>query len=421
MHKRLIFQNMTHATWVNLAVASLLAFYAAQIALDFAWRTTCGHIAVDYCDFWSAGQVANTRGYAGMYDLPTLERVERSVFPQGYDPALFIITPFPYLPVFVLPFQSLALIPPEVGYIIWSTINIIALIAYLRFFSVRMTGEAPPGRLMILLLASLPMFLNVFYGQVEVWLAICAGEFMRQWAKGSAVRAGLWLGGLLIKPQLLIVIGLTLLLARAVRALAGLAVSGAVLVGASFLMLGGQGSLAMARIWQAYASGLPSNGVEAMMNWRMLGLHVSHLFSPWIGWALVTIGMLTTVLLCLYVARHPFTPESPSFSIGILGMLAASITVAWHSHVHVALLLLPSLLLLRERNILPEGIFEIWVLLPAAFFIAALLPENLMKLNLVPDQTRQLIYWMRGVGEFGATLFLLGWSVARSRKQAGTH
>jgi hypothetical protein len=356
-----------------------------------------------------------------MYDLQMLERVERSVFPKAYDPTLFIISPFAYLPIFVLPFQPLALIPPEAGYVIWSTINIFALMVYLRFFSRSMTGESPPTRLMILLLASLPMFLNVFYGQVEVWLVICAGEFMRQWAKQRPVRAGLWLGGLLIKPQLLVVIGLALLAARAVRVLVGVALTSSVLVGASILMLRREGLLEMAKVWRAFASGVPSNGVESMMNWRMLALHVSNVTTPWIGWGLAVAGMLITASLALYVVRQPFGPKSPAFSIGILAMLITSITLAWHSHVHVALLLLPSLLVLRQREILPESLVEIWVLLPAALFVAAILPENLMKLNVVPDQTRQLIYWMRGVGEFAVTLFLLVWCVAQSRTQAQTH
>ena len=52
----------------------------------------------------------------------------------------------------------------------------------------------------------MPVFLNFFFGQVNLWLLICAGEFFRAFLSAKPLKAGLFLGGWLLKPQLLILI-----------------------------------------------------------------------------------------------------------------------------------------------------------------------------------------------------------------------
>ena len=146
-------------------------------------------------------------GYAAMYDINALAAVQSQQLTQmGFD---FSQTfPYPYPPVFILPFQLLAqweLIP---SFWIWTGINLVILTAYLIFF----VRKIAPGRknmkqgvdLILLTMISYPVFQNFFWGQVEVLLLICAGEFIRNDLKEKPFLSGLWLGGLLIKPQVLI-------------------------------------------------------------------------------------------------------------------------------------------------------------------------------------------------------------------------
>ena len=78
-----------------------------------------------------------------------------------------------------------------------------------------------------MLLISLPVFLNLFTGQVNVWLVVCVGEFMRASISGREFRSGLWLGGLLLKPQALLLLAAGLLMRRRARILAGTCSRGA--------------------------------------------------------------------------------------------------------------------------------------------------------------------------------------------------
>jgi hypothetical protein len=212
---------------------------------------------------------------------------------------------------------------------------------------------------------------------------------------------------------MLVMIGLMLVVQRAVRILIGLAAASLVLLGSSMLLLGQDGFARIANVWLSYSAGAPNTGVESMINWRMLGLDLSNLAGAQIGWGLAGAGMLATVLLTLWAWKQRLEPASPRFQIGILAALAATLTVAWHSHAHAALILVPSLMSLREKGLLPERVLAVWVLVPALLFVGALIPLNLMKLNVLPDETRQFVYFLRGVGEFGVCLYLLGWAARR--------
>ncbi len=415
--KALPFQNMTPEAWQNLALAGLLLFYLIYTILEVILHTMCGQIGVDYCDYWSAGRVANLYGYARVYDLQFLGQAQKSILPATADPSRIAVVPFPYLPVFVLPFQFLSLLTPELGFWIWNAINTIAFFLYLRYFTRRLTQQPVSTRLMLLILASLPVYINIFSGQVGVWLAVCVGEFMRAWIAGRPFRAGLWLGGLLLKPQLLILVGLVLLLQRAMRILAGLAVSSSLLIIASFLLSGPAGFIQMFKLWLLYANGQASIWIEGMMNWRMLGLHLSAITSPWIGWGIAGVGMLATLTITLYIWGRPLNPRSSSFPIALAGILAASATIAWHSHIHTAMILIPPMIYLYQAKIMPQKVLDYWVFLPALlFFIIVFVPEALAKSGIFSDEVGRFIYFFIGAPEFGVNFYLFWWAVGAFRR-----
>ena len=350
---KLPFRNMAPQAWQNLAVAGLLFFYLIYTLLEVILHTMCGQIGVDYCDYWSAGRVANLHGYAEIYNVQILGQVEKSILPATTDPSRIAVVPFPYLPIFVLPFQILSLLAPEIGFWIWNAINLIIFFFYLRYFTRSLNQRPPSTRLMILMLASLPVYLNIFSGQVAVWLTICVGEFMRAFINKRPFRAGLWLGGLLLKPQILVVVVLVLLLQRAIRILAGLATSSLFIIIVSVLLSGPAGFIQILKLWLTYANGQASIWVEAMMNWRMLGLHLS-LTNPWIARGIAGFGMLATLSVTLWVWRRPLIPDMLSFPVAVMGILAASATIAWHSHIHTAMILIPPMIYLYQAKNLPQ-------------------------------------------------------------------
>ena len=203
-----------------------------------AQNILCGSIGGDYCDYWIAGTVANRYGYAQVYDSQFMGPVVKSLAPWYTGD-----TSHTYLPVFTPAFQLLSLFPAAVGYWVWVVFNTAALFLYLRFFATQ---------LMLMVVRCLPYFMNIVLGQMDVWVTIFIGEFMRAMLDHKPFRAGLWLGGFVLKPQALVIIGLLLLVQRSVRVLSGLATSSVALALISLLMVGAEAFIRMINSWLVF-------------------------------------------------------------------------------------------------------------------------------------------------------------------------
>ena len=411
--KRLPFHNLTAENWLNLAAVGVLAFYTIYFVFELVLGRLCGQVGVDYCAYWSAGRVATAYGHQSVYDTQVLYQVERSILPAQADPATNGKILVPYLPLFILPFQFLALIPPLPGFVAWISINLALFLLYMRNFTRRGNLRALPLPTMLMILASPPVFENLWSGQLSVWLMLCAGEFLRALVDRKPLRAGLWLGGFMLKPQLLVLVVPILLLHRSFRVLAGLAIC-SLLVGLSSLALVGPEGLhrMLAMWWQAYAAGQANSSIEGMMNFRMLGFHMAAVLTPWIAWGLAATGMLAVAALAMQRWRRPFDPAQTAVGAAMLGILAATTMTAWHSHIHMAVVLLPSMMLLYQAGALPVRAFHCWVLAPAVLFILTVfLPPALARLPLVSDPRAPVVYLPMAAAQLIATLYLFRWSL----------
>jgi hypothetical protein len=397
-----------HERWVNLGLAGLLLFYVLQILLDVLWGNTCGHLGTDFCAFWSAGKAANAYGYARVYDLALLSRIQLANFPAFGDPAAFAVSPFAYLPIFVLPFQLLAVLPPGAAFWLWTALNAIAFWAYLAFLYRKLLGSRLPTRLFILLALSLPAYWNLLDGQVNVWLMIFLGEFLRHALAGQPFKAGLWLTGLLLKPQSLALLAVLALVRLPRRILAGL-ISGLVAMGAlSTALLGPTGAMGMLHVWLGFSRGMPTNDVDSMMNWRMIGFHISNWTSPPIGWGVAAFGMAATIIGVVALWKRGVDLKSPSGSAVLLGTLAATTLVAWHSHIHMAMILVPAFLLaMRSRLVVGTGEIEIWSVLPALAYVLVFLLAAVIRFGVLPQAWTGSITALRGGAEFAVNIWLL--------------
>ncbi|MCS7286494.1 MAG: DUF2029 domain-containing protein, partial [Anaerolineae bacterium] len=191
---RIPFRNLGARERLNLILAAIASFYLAIIAYFLYASVPLAPVGADYIIFWSAGYVANFMGYDRIYDLDLLTKVQVAFVPVLKDLDFPLI--FFYLPAFVLPFQAFALLPPVLSFLLWSLLNFLALVLYLAFFA-RKASASEKG-LLVMLLLSLPVFYNFFWGQVNVWLVICVGEFMRALWEDRPWKAGAWLAGLLL-------------------------------------------------------------------------------------------------------------------------------------------------------------------------------------------------------------------------------
>jgi hypothetical protein len=222
---------------------------------------------------------------------------------------------------------------------------------------------------------------------------------------------------LMLKPQLLVLLGLVLVLQRSTRILAGAAISSAGFVLASAALVGAQGLRQIAELWLQYGQGHASNWVEGMMNWRMLGLHLSTVTSSWLGSAFAATGMVATTLIALYAWRHSFRSGSLSTAQAVLGILAATALVAWHSHIHMAMILIPAIVYLHEAHVLPIKAVEYWVFLPAVVFIVTVLASaGMIGLGMLPNAINRFLWLAWGASEFAVCFYLFWWALSKSRQ-----
>ncbi|MBU2610159.1 MAG: DUF2029 domain-containing protein [Chloroflexi bacterium] len=372
---RLPFQNLSAQGWQNLGLIALLAYYIIWFLIPIAHDLFFTSLASDYLALWSAGFIANREGYGQVYDLQTLTEIQQPLVPNP-DPQSLVFSPIPapYLPIFLLPFQFLALLPPQISFWIWEVINAIILIAYLRHFARRFDARQPARRPLLFLAFSLPVFGNFFWGQLNVWLMICVGEFLWALLNKRLFQAGLWLGGLLLKPQLLILILPAMLLQRAWKSLAGFAAATGALLLTSMALLGPDGVtnfLNLSRFWRSGETTLMAINAANMMNWRMVGEHLARWFGPWTGGGIALAGVLVTVWIALRPWGIRALPET-HFPPLTLSLFAATTIVTWHAHYHMAMVLLPPLLALLLKNQMEFRPVLWWIFLPSVMQFSAL-------------------------------------------------
>jgi hypothetical protein len=190
------------------------------------------------------------------------------------------------------------------------------------------------------------------------------------------------------------------------------------------LLAGYEALLGAARLWLGYAAGagLPTNDVSLMMNWRMLGQQLAGPFSSPAAATIAWAGMILTVAAALALWTRPLTVGSQRYLASLLGLLAATGAVAWHSHVHTAMILIPVLLLLQATPADTVGhLLEWWALLPTTLYLVRLVLAALLHVGLLPSEVSLFLDFLAGIGLFSMNLVMLGWAVRLSRSNAAIH
>lgn len=414
MEKRIPFKNLNVQNWQNLALFALLGFYFGKIILELYANNLFNTIGSDYLAFWTVGHIANTHGYAYIYDLSLLARIQKPFHEIVVTDNVYVPIPAPFLSFFIVPFQLLAILNAKTGYAVWSILNLIGLIFYLRLFIRDLTSGQIQPRLMALLVISYPVFLNLFWGQINVWLAICVGEFMRASMKGKPFVSGLCLAGLLIKPQSLVLILPVLLLQRSWKKLAGFTTGTIVVLVISLGLAGLQGMHALLDLWLKYASAIPTSAPETMVNWRMVGIHLSSIMPPTIAWVVASMGLIATIIIAVFLLwQEKIIDSSPKFPIAFLGILAATLAATWDSHMNIMLIILPPLLYLVIQNKIPLSMVNYWSFGPPTALLLAFVFFAFSKSGLILIFNFEGLFL--GLCGLAINLTLLAWSISAFR------
>ena len=405
---RVPFSSLNFENWLNLILVGLFVFYFSQ----FGFLSFLRGYGVDYLAFWSIGKIADDKGFAEIYDLENLRTTQTQVLEtegmlkKGSASNISPI-PAPFFPFFVLPFQLLSRVNPKQSYWIWTNINLAVLIGYLLFFLRKTFPENPLSfsskQMLFLMFLSFPMIDNLTEGQVEVFLVVCLGEFIRHALNKKPLPSGLWLGGLLLKPQLLIIIIPILMVQRNWKVLMGFFASSGVIIGSSVILAGTKGMRSLVDLWFKYGEGIASNSPERMINWRMVAVNFDSLF----GWIIAVLGMALTFLAIFYLVRNKIAFGTSQWVVMMLGIFSATLAITWHSHFHMAAVLIPFLIYCSLYQMLNKKVVLYWAvstpLILMVMTVVALFLFSFLKIR-IPDFGPMLL----GVSGFFSNLVILG-------------
>lgn len=383
MSRRKPFQNLRPDEWLRLTLFALGTLYAVFTI----WSILDGHLFTplggDFPAFYASAQIAATSGFANVYDLAVQREVQNALL-SPYTSEATLLPAF-LLPFFLLPFCLLLPLGLSGGLIVWTLINLVATVGYLfRFLRAaqryhkddwaNQSHHVAPGQrversLLMLALFSFPVFTNLFFAQLNIWLLLSAGEFLRAWEQGRPFRGGLWLSGMLCKPQALALMLPFLILTREWDVLAGFALASGAIGAISLALAGLYGIKAWALLLIQYPGNLLSISPHAMMNIRMVGENLSFLLPPDVM-RRIALGLSVVVaLLALMfsICLRKRMPEEKSEALLLL--LAATCAVVWHAHTHMAVILIPPLLSQVISGRMPRYLLVLWTVLPAAGFL----------------------------------------------------
>ena len=413
MKPRLPFQKLDTRGWQNLGLMMVLVLYAIRVGVGY-YSNGMTSVPGDYICFWSAGRLANEAGYAKVYDLNALYEIQKSVVPTAT-----VVLPMFYLPVFVLPFQILALIPIVQSYWLWMGLNFIFLILYLRLFIERIPASIP-RRTLLMILVAFPVFQNFYAGQVNLLLMLAVGEFIQALVHKRNGRAGIWLALLLLKPQTLILILPVLLFQRNWKTIFTFGITSSLLLLFSYALIGLNGINGFSASWLDASQNNLTVAPENMTNWRMLALRAGELTTPSIGWILAGAGIAATLLITFALWRRPVSPASPGYLLAWFGTIAATLLLAWHSHAHMAVIIIPMLCYLYAKHLLPQRIINTWCFLPFVTLLAGEVIFSALSLLAPIKVPSPLADFLLSLGLLLGSFYFLVWSYQEMKASAAS-
>lgn len=351
----------------------LFIFFLVCIIVFVAWnvinRGLFEYIGIDYRLWYSSAMIARDHGFSSIYNINLQTQYQYPLY-QQYSHLTTVSMPFwplplPYFSFFILPMLLFTLVTPILGFSIWSFINIIGTVTYLYFF-MRRNKYVISWQIIILVLIALPVVLNIIFGQINLWLLIAFGESIIALRRKHDFVSGLWLAGLLLKPQTLILLIPGLLIAKKFKVLSGF-FSGAMLIG--LLSLSISGTVAFTGPYQTIIS-WPTQLGESGMSLFALMANLNKGIPISISWSVIILVTLLTIIVIIWLWLPKQSPLSDeNLEMTFFASFAAACIISPHSNVHMAIpLLAPGLAMLSKKQI-SARLCAGWVFLPSILFL----------------------------------------------------
>jgi hypothetical protein len=357
----------------------LIALGLVLCSVWFAWRSYLDmglfmNLGTDYALYLAQSTVADDGHPERLYDLATADKPYRALLETyNLDPAYrtwtadTVVGPVPYPPLFAWMMRPFTWIMPPVSFVLWVVLNV-CVAGVLSWRLAQHCGDLDRSTVVLCFLASYPVILTLYVGQVQLLLAWCVGECYLAFRNGKEFQAGIWLGCLLIKPQYGIFLGLLLLLKQRWAAVGGAALAGGVWFGGSWLVAGTQAILAYPSASGGMAQ-FRGDDPTVMINSRSMILELyPTIYGPsGTKLTMVFFGLMACALA--WVWRGSWNPTSADFPVKILVTLLGTLIASFHSHPYGAVLIaLPLVVVLFGQY----GGKLVWVLIGAGVLVPTL-------------------------------------------------
>lgn len=381
-------------------IISLLLVYPIlwlRVIRDPAQRT-----AADFLPFYAAGRIANTAGFASVYDWEAQRQAENDILnetirqmlvskgqpvtPEDFGPPIQTteVNPFPHPPFIVPVLMLLARLDYLPAFGIWSALMCVIFLLSAALL-VKLVPQARGRDRRVLFLGTalfFPAFFSIINGQDTAILLLGASVWVYALLQERTALSGLGLALTLIRPHMAVMMALPFLFKRR-RVWWWFCAGAGLLVLISVLLLGRTGIENFLRILATSANGEGNKffNEELMVNligflrrtFPVMQAAIVRLIG-WIGFA------LATVYLCVAWVMNAEIKER---QIG----LAVIITIIGVPHIHyhdLALLLIPIFCIVRimldkgllktsQAVLLPLGVslllFTSFLLVPALKYI----------------------------------------------------
>jgi hypothetical protein len=368
--------------WIDITWMVVSLFLLISIFQELQTGRLCHQMGVDFRGYYASAQIALQYGFSEVYNQelqmdfqsPLLYRCS----PPPDQPPLYVA--MPYLPPFVIFFLPLTFLDFTTSYFIWVSLHLALFLFYLHRFSKALGARVNFYRILQWGI-SIPLIANLNLGQINVFLVILFGEFVLTLSRGKKLSSGFWLSTLLMKPHTVILLLPALMLSQSWQVLMGFTVGSAVVISISLLLVGFQGLASIGFLAYQFAGSLIQTA-PGMMNWRALALNLEQVIPAWFAWLIFAVG---TVVVFLLVMRRWSHWQHTSITQLVLLIVATGIgtfVVSWHSHFYMLILLVPLLVFLDTKHILPPNWLTAWLIGPPVIYLVAHLLNPEIERNL---------------------------------------
>jgi hypothetical protein len=211
------------ALWSNVFIVVVVALAVFRMVTS-VHPLADGDVGGDFRGFYYAGEYARTGQSAHLYD-----RIEEILRGGRVE------TPFMHPPIVALLFAPISLLPYPVALVAFLIASIGCWLAACAMVQ-KDLGDERASRELWLIVRFAPVAYSLAYGQMTALLAVPLALFIVSLRRSRDGTAGLALGLLAIKPQMLVGLLVYLALQRRFRAIITAIASGAVVSGASFVV-----------------------------------------------------------------------------------------------------------------------------------------------------------------------------------------